>query len=581
MIKNLLIVVFLAFILVGCGNEQETLQLTPGKGGRNYGGTLRFSKTEYIRTLYPPAITDPISAQIAAQVYEGMFRFDVNTLVIKPVLVESYEISSDSTVYTFELKKGVYFHDDPCFANDKGRELTASDISHCLTVLCTQSVDNQGFVLLKDFIKGANRFYKQSANGKSPTVEIEGIRVLGKYQLQLLLEKPYPLLTTQLARPQALIYPKEAIAKYGTVRIKAVGTGPFVLKEIERDISVFLERNPQYHRRDQFDNQLPYLSNINIQFIPDKRTELSEFKAGNSQIMYHMPPEQFIEILRVESSSPRPKGWRNTVITHQPEMVTHMLAFNFRDALFKSASLRKAFALSIDKATILGTTLSGEGMAPATQGVTPPLFKNYDTYTLKGFPESLDSARRFLENAPLPTEKPNLAFYQDGSRNTFVAISIAEQIKAALGIEINLDPQPLAKLYDNLLTGHFSMVLLPKLPEYPDPMGFLECFYSKNSIRTEGKTYPNFYYYQNAAFDAWYEKALLAKNRSEAYPFLLKAEQIVLDDAAVIPLWYDEGYYLLKDNIKNFSINPMVLYDFSEVYFTPEPIPKTGTKEAN
>lgn len=574
MIKNLLLSFFLLLTVFACDDTQETVNYTTGKGGRIFGGTLRFSKTEYLRTLYPPAIIDPTSAQIASQIYEGLFRFDVNSLVVRPVLVEGYEISGDSTIYTFEIKKGVYFHDDPCFPNDKGRELVASDIAHCLSELCVQSADNQGYNLFKDIIKGANQYYAASANGKIPKFPVEGIKVLDKYQLQITLLKPYPMLITQLARPQTLVYPKEAINKYGTTRIKAVGTGPFVLEEVERDISVFLKRNPKYHRRDQFDNVLPYLDGINIQFIPDKRTELSEFKAGNSQIMYHLPPDQFLEILRVESSSPRPVGWENTTILHKPEMVTHMLAFNMQDKFFKSASLRKAFAMSLDKTTILSTTLSGEGMATATHGITPPLFKNYATQQIVGLKESLDSARMFLEKSPLPNEKPNLAFYQDGSRNTFVAISVAEQIKSALGIEINLEPMPLAKLYDNLLTGKFSVVLLPKVPEYPEPMSFLEGFYGKNSISSNGKTYPNFYHYQNSVFDQWYEKAVTAHSKSESYAALLQAEQLLIRDAAVIPLWYDESYYLLKSNLKNFPINAMGLYDFSEVYFVPEVQPK-------
>ncbi len=579
MTKNLLLSFSLVWILWGCGSDQEIVQLTPGKGGRNYGGTLRFSKTEYLRTLYPPAITDPVSAQIASQIYEGLFRLDINSMIPKPVLVESYEISSDSTVYTFELKKGVYFHDDPCFKDDKGREFTAEDVQHCFTELCRYSPDNQGFVLVKNIIKGANRFYEASRSGKNPSFSVEGIRILEKYQIQITLEKPNPLFVIQLARPQALIYPHEAIKKYTTTRIKAVGTGPFVLDDIERDISVFLKRNTKYHRQDQFENALPYMNGINIQFIPDKRTELSEFKAGNSQIMYHLPPEQFLEILRIESSSPRPEGWTNTTIVHKPEMVTHILAFNAQDKYFKSLSLRQAFAMSIDKATILGTTLSGEGMAAATHGITPPLFKNYATQKISALPESLDSARQLLEKSPLPSEKPNLAFYQDGSRNTFVAIAIAEQIKAALGIELNLEPMTLAKLYEALQLGKFSAVLLPKFAEYPEPLSYLEAFYGKNSMTVDGKTYPNVFRYQSKEFDNWYEKALATKEQSESYAALQKAEQIMINDAVAIPLWYDESYYLLKSNLKNFTINPMGLYDFSEVYFVPEPTPQTQKQE--
>lgn len=574
MIRNLLFTLVFILFLFGCGDSHEVLQLRSVQGGRFFGGTLHLSKTEYIHTLYPPAIIDPISARVASQIYEGLFYIAPDDFSVRPLLVESFEINQDSTVYTFRLKKGVYFHDDPCFPTGKGRELKASDVEYCFTQLCQQTESNQGFVLFKGILKNIDSYHEASGKkNKTSTRAPEAIQVLDDYSIRLILEKPYSQLLIQLARPQALIYPREEIYKYGTKRAKAVGTGPFVLLDVERFISIRLERNPRYHRYDAAGNRLPYLDGIYFQFIPDKRSELAEFKSGNLQMMYHLPPEQFTQILRMESDGTKPPEWRNALLVHKPELVTHYLAFNLQNSFFKNHSLRKAFAHSLDKTTILGTTLSGEGLAPATYGITPPLFKNYPTTQIKGLAESLDSARQYLSNAPLPDTKPNLAFYPDGSRNTSVAIAVAEQIKNALGIEINLDPQPLTKLYDNLLASNFDIVLLPKTTEYYKPISFLEPFYGKNTISSHGKTYPNFFHYQNALFDEGYAKALTARTETETATALRQAEQILINDAAIIPLWYDEGYYLLKKNVKNFSVNTMVLRNFTEVYFVPEAAP--------
>lgn len=570
--KNLLCIFVLSGLISGCDQPKESSELKAAKGGRFYGGTFRFSQTEYIRSLYPPALTEAVSARVAGNIYEGLFCFDPVDLVAKPCLVESYEANQDSSVYTFQLKKGVFFHDDACFPNGKGRELKASDVKFCLTQLCSQTADNQGFVLFKDILKGANRYYEASGNGKILGFPLAGFELIDDYRFRLVLEKPFPQLPMQLARPFAFIYPVEAVRKYGTARPKAVGTGPFYLADVEREISIVLKRNPRYHRRDKFGNQLPLLDGIAIQFIPDKSSELAEFRQGRSQMMYHLPTAQFLEILKSAQDQPADE-WKNVVLKHEPEMTTHFVAFNLKDSFFKNLAVRRAVARSIDKSAILGTVLRGEGLGTATHGLTPPLFKTYRTNTLVG-------DRGLVENAPpnepmkLPSgKKITLSFYADGSRNTLVAVSIVEQIKSTLGIDIDLKPLSLAKFYDGLLSGEFSMALVSKTADYPSPFSFLEMAYGQNSIFNKGKTSPNFFHYKNPVFDSSYRQALLSPLKEDAAKSLLKAEQILLDDAAVVPLWYDEGYYLIRKNVKNIVINRMALLDFSNVYFMPDSKP--------
>ncbi|MDJ1482436.1 ABC transporter substrate-binding protein [Cytophagaceae bacterium YF14B1] len=579
MIKNFSFYILILLTIAGCRQTRDELILVPAaKGNSYYGGILRLSKTEYIHTLYPPSITDPVSTQVASMIYEGLFKTDPKTLEVIPSLAESYEVNSDSTIYTFQIKKGVLFHDDPCFPNGKGRELKAGDIVYSLIQLCIKSPDNQGFALFKNRLKGINEYFATSDKNKKLIVP-EAIKQIDDYHFQLILEKPNPDILFQLTRPQAFIYPIEAINKYGTVRPKAVGTGPFMLTEVEREISINLSRNPHYHRHDVPGNQLPFLSQINIQFIPDKRSELAEFKGGNIQMMYHLPPEQFIEIMKIESMENKPEGWEHSILVRKPEIVTHYLAFNCADKFFKSSSLRKAFAYSIDKTTILSTTLNGEGLEVAEHGLISPAYPSYPAKNVRGISERQDSARTLLEVAPIPSEKPTLIFYPDGSRNTLVAIAIVDQIKNTLGIEVNLQPMPLAKLQEALTEGKFTIVLLSKTPDYAKPISYLENFYSRNIISYKGKTYPNVFQYQNKVFDEWYEKALAAKQATEANAAVLQAEQQLINDAVVIPLWYDEKYMLLKDNLKNIPTHPLNMDDFSEVYFTPETQQKEKSKK--
>ena len=560
----------LLLMLAGCGGEaEEEHQLTAAKGDRYYGGTLRLTEAEYLRTLFPPAINDPVSARIATQVYDGLFHIDPADSRLKPLLVESYEANADSTVFVFTLKKGVVFHDDDSFKDGKGRELQASDVQFCFANLCRQLPDNQSFYLVRGLFKGAEKFYRS----KLPQAAFGGVTVLDDYRLQINLERTYPQLPELLALPQFLIYPREAFERYGTARPRAVGTGPFRLALVEREIAVTLERNPRYHRRDVHGNQLPYLETVNVQFIPDKRSELAEFRNGHSQIMYRMPPDQFVEILGLETDASQ-TGLVGAVLAHQPEMITHCLVFNLRRPGFQNSALRRAFAHSINRDVLQGTVLNGEGQGPADHGISPPMTEYKSDTLVRSLAFSPDSARQLLAKSQIPDEKIKLLLYPDGSRNILVGISLIEQVKRAVGIEWSLEPRPLSAFTEQLLKGDFDVALLSFTTYRDNPAAVLAPFYSKNAVSNGGNTYPNFMAYQNPAFDRLYEAAQTAEGRAA----LRKAHQFLVNDAAVVPLWYNEGYYLLRNNVAGFAINPLALRDYAQVYLKPKPAPASAKR---
>jgi oligopeptide transport system substrate-binding protein len=92
-----------------------------------------------------------------------------------------------------------------------------------------------------------------------------------------------------------------------------------------------------------------------------------------------------------------------------------------------------------------------------------------------------------------------------------------------------------------------------------------------------GNTYPNITRYVNPSFDQLYEKALTATSTEEATKYFLEAEKVVMNDAPILVLWYDERYRLLQKNVKNLPNNPMQYRDFTEVYL--EPVAAKGTSQ--
>ncbi|MFQ3576928.1 MAG: ABC transporter substrate-binding protein, partial [Cytophagales bacterium] len=553
------------------GSGEFEMNLTEAKGGRYYGGVLRLNESEFIKTLYPPNITDGFSMRIASQIYEGLFKFDQSDLSVKKCLVEDYSVDETGKIYTFKLKKGVYFHDNACFQDGKGREMKASDVAFCFTQLCKQDANNQGFIIFKNTLKGADEHFVNSAGGKTPTTKL-GIEIIDDYTLKMELVKPNALFITNLARPFAFIYPKEAFEKYGLeMRSKAVGTGPFYLSSMDEDISIILKKNPKYYGQDQNGNQLPFLEAVDIKFIKDKKTELFEFKKGNIDMIYRLPTEYIIEIL--EETGPDKSGeYSQFELQRKPEMATQFLTFMSQNEVFKNKDLRKAISFAIDREKILNFVLNGEGFYPGFNGITPPTFTDYKTEEIKGYKLNTDSARYYLAKAGYPGGKGfpevTLQLNSEGERHSNVAIEIQKQLKENLNINIKLEVVPFAQLVENIISGKTGFFRSGYIADYPSPENFLALFYGKDVPKSlNEKSFPNFARFTNPEFDRLYEAGLSAKTTEESYSYFLQAEKLLMAEAPIIVLWYDEGYRLLQSNVKNFPNNPMQLRDYSEVYF--------------
>ncbi len=590
MMKKFIVAIALtAALLPSCkqqNNSNDTLtQTTKVEGGKYYGGIIRINEAEYFKNLYPHSMVGAISARIASQVYEGLFKFDQTTLELKKSLCEDYTISDNNLVYTFKIKKGVKFHDDDCFSKGEGRELTAEDFKYCFSLLCTQDKANKGFYIFDGTILGARKYYDASVSG-TPNFDIEGIKVIDTHTLQITLQRPSSLFLYDMARPFTFVFPKEAREKYGLdMRIKAVGTGPFLMSDVEENVSVNLKRNKNYHAKDEYGNQLPFLSGINIRFIKDKKQELFEFKKGGLDMIYRLPTEHIIEILQAAHSE---NGEFNDYeVQRDPEMTTNFLGFQMNDPVFKDINVRKAFSFAIDREKILEYVLNGEGYEPGFYGITPPTYKDYDVRKIKGYTINIDSAKYYLKLAGYPDGKgfpdKTLDVNPGAERNINVAIEVQKQLKDNLNIDIEINRVPFATHVENMQKGKSSFFRTAWRADIPVAENFLSVLYGKDIPATmEEESYPNIMRYNNEKFNALYEKGLEAPTMEEANKYFMQAEQIAINDAPFLAVWYDEGFRLLQSYVKDFPNNPMQYRDFSAVYIEQiNKIPEEDGKKGN
>ena len=341
--KYLLFFLTISISVISCSGPGGTESGEEGLGGRIYGGVFRLNETEKYHTFYPYAITDLISANIAYQVYEGLVKFNPkNVTELLPAVAESWKMSDDGLVYTFKLRKDVSFQDDGCFDTGKGKNVKASDFKYSFELLCSQSVDNSLFSgTFKDRVKGANEYFVASASGK-PSMELEGVKVIDDYTLEITLTAPSSSFLYILASPGCFVVAKEGIDKYGN-KLK-FGTGPFIISNAEKaDEKLILVKNKNYHGIDSLGNKLPFLDSIVISFLPTKSKELEAFKNNDIDVVFGLPSESVSEMV-ANSIADFKNNPPKYVLDRTPELATQYYEFNTTKAPFNNVKVRQAFS---------------------------------------------------------------------------------------------------------------------------------------------------------------------------------------------------------------------------------------------
>lgn len=558
----------------GCGSENGK-KAGPSErkayGPVSNGGVLKLNEEEYLRSLYPLNITEVSGHRIANQIYEGLVRLDQADLTIQPNISKGWDIDSTKTLYTFHLRGDVKFHDNACFAHSKGRWVKAADVKYCLDRLCAEDVNNKGYEFIKDRIHGAIEYHTATAGGKLPNGGCKGISVLNDSTIQIKLTAPYGGFLNLMSLPFAYIYPPEAVEKYGIdMRIKAVGTGPFILKQLRENDVVILLRNPDYWDHDEYGNQLPYLDAIRWSFISDQKSALLEFKKGKLDMIYRPPLEMLDEILDREGNL---QGeYRQYQLQEKPSMTVQFYCFKNQGLLFNNKKLRQAFNYAVDRQKIVNYTLKGSGF-PGIYGVVPPAFAHFDASKTKGYGYDPEKARKLMADAGYPGGKGfpklDLQINSGGGRNEQVAEAVQKMLSENLQIKINITKMPFAQHLEAIETSKAEFYRFGWIADYPDPDNFLMLFYSKYiPASVNERSYLNTTRYKNEQFDEYFEFAQAETDETKRNEWYAKADQTVTEEAPVLLLFYDKDRRLLQPSVKNFPQNAMEYRNLRDVYKT-------------
>ncbi len=561
--RDLLGLVLVAMLLPSCKEGTAEMRPREGKGGKQYGGVFNINEAGEVRGLFPLGLTQLPAHRIAAQIFEGLVRFDPTDLSIKPALATEWEIDDTGTRYTFTLRKGVRFHDDPCFPNGMGREVVPEDVVHCFTALCTPGEMNLLDWLLQDLVVGVSARVNAVARGEQAP-PVKGLEVTDDGRIRITLNSPSPSFLQVLAHQGCWIYPAEMVTHYGKeVAWNPVGTGAFRVLSFKRGTSLILERNGSYWGSDEHGNVLPFLDAIRYTFEKDKNIELDGFERGLLTVVSELPVER-TQVLDTYADG-------RFQVQSTPGMSVQFYGFNQRSAPFQDVRVRKAFSMAVDRSSLVDSVLNGLAVA-AEHGVVPPGFADYPYDSVPSTGYDPEGARALLAQAGFPggsgLPPVFLQVNSDGFGYVRIAGVVQTMLERVLGVNAVITVLPADQHFERVERAEAQFWREGWVADHPDPENFLAMFYGRNApADTSAPSYLNSTRYANEEFDGYFAKAQMTADRKERMRLLASAERRLMEDMVVIPLYHERTVRVVQPWVRDLPINGMDFIDLRGAWF--------------
>jgi oligopeptide transport system substrate-binding protein len=549
-----------AFVFYSCNSGGNS---NNGKASDKNGGTFVMAENIEIGSIYPVSVTNQVEAIIVGQLHESLVRLDAKTLEVIPGLAQKWEVSPDSKKITFHLTKGAHFQDDKCYKDGKGPEITSKDVLFSLTVISTNTPENHKFnTLLKARLVGADDFF----NGKAQS--ISGIKIIDDYTISLDLVDPSMNFLKLLANPSAAIINETAFKAYG--KDLKTGAGPFMYDASSNNEKIVLHKNPNYFLKDSAGFSLPYLDTVIVLVTPSIEDGLSMFENQKIDLINTLPSLRVKDVVEKnikEFISHPPKS----LLQREPEMLSQFYVFNTKQKPFDDVKVRQAINFAIDREKLVDNVLQGQAIGAAIHGITPNTFVGYDIKKINGYSLDVEKAKKLLAEAGYANGKGfpevRVLVNSGNSRNSSVAVELQKQLKQNLNINVNFESLPNVQKYDLQMHGKGDVFRDAWVADFSSPESFLSLFIGDEVPKeADASSYPNTSRYQNEAYDLNFKKGRASNNKDTSYAYFMKAEQLLMNDAVIIPLWYEGSYRLLTNKVKGLSLNAMRYYDFTKTY---------------
>lgn len=476
--------------------------------------------------------------------YNGLVQLTENLEVI-PCLAKSYVISEDGLTYTFALHDDVYFKDDACFPEGKGRRMVAKDVLYSFSRIVDDAVGSPGSWIFKGRIAEQMPF---SAPNDSTFV--------------LKLASPFRPMLGILTMQYCSVVPQEAVEHYGnTFRQHPVGTGPFQLKTWIEGQALYLEKNDQYFETTA-DNALPKVDAIRLSFIPDRKTAFLELMKGKIDFMSGLEASYTNELLTNEGQLRSTQAERLQFLKG-PYLNMEYLGINVElaDSLGSPLShtkVRQAMNWGFDRQKMLRTLRNGVGFA-ADAGFIPRGLPAYAPDRVMGYGYDPQRARKLLAEAGFPNGDGLGQITLQTTKEYLDLCTFIVRQWEDLGLQVKIELSESGILRQMMRKSQVEFFRASWIADYPDGESFLTVFYGKHPGQ------PNYTHFRNKEFDELYEAALLENHDSLRLLYYQNMDRILIEEAPVIFLFYDETALFASKEIIGLEANGINLLKVKQI----------------
>ena len=523
---------------------------------------FRYNETVGIATLDPAFAKDQSTIWPCKQIYNGLVELNTSeegdgAMQVEPSIAKSWTISPDGLTYTFTLRDDIYFHKNELF--NKNNQLSSHSLSLPLTPSHSPKYDSTRRVVASDFIYSFRRITDPAVLSPGAWVfnEVDTFYATNDTTLVIRLREPFSPFLSLLGMVYCSVVPHEVVEHYGKdFRSHPCGTGPFQLQYWKEGVKLVLRKNPSY-----FEKGLPYLDAVAITFIVDRQTVFLEFVKGNLDFMNSLDASYKDEILTLDGRLKEKYADRIDMVS-VPYLNTEYLGFNMEGEKLnvkgeKAKLIRQAISCGFDRRKMMKYLRNNIG-APGVGGFIP---KGLPGYSECGYEYDPDRARRLLAEAGYPNGKGLPTLKLSTTSNYLDLCKYIQQQLGLIGINVEVDVNPSAPLREQMAQGKLQWFRGSWIADYPDAENYLSLFYSPNHAPAG----PNYTRFKDAKVDRLYEQARATSDDSLRAVLYHQIDSIVMEQAPVLVLYYDQILHFTHKNVTGLRTNAMNTLDLRRV----------------
>lgn len=529
-------------------------------------GSLAVAQDEPVVLRYPisaepehlnPFLADTIAiGTVTRNIFEGLARYDPPTNSVVPALAESWTVSDDGLTYTFNLRKGVLFHEMPGVEYAEGeREVTADDILWNYLTALNGDEDVSIHAGELDMIAGAVEYTEAtspveitpeaaSAEATPEVMDVDpstvpapsGLRVVDDYTFEITLNAPDRLF---LINGMISIVSPQAYEQLGDAIMNTpVGTGPFRFVEWLRQDRVVLEANPDY-----WQEGLPKVDGIRFINYGDANTALLDYRENNLDFLFSFPT-----------------GQRGAVIEEFADEYNEMPGLHLRYFGFKMSTgfmaenplVRQAFNYALNRELIWNELEEGARF-PADKGMLPPSMIASTPATIYTYDPV--KADQLLDEAGFPNEDqndpssprpglPEFDLYVLASLKDELSIPVWQEDLRQLGVTLNIVVEDGATYWDHIVEDDVLLFINGWAAGINDPADVFDFLILDGRGSME---------YDNPEVNELLRQARIETDEAVREQLYQQVHDIVMADSVVVPSAYSKVTWLQKPWIKNFN----------------------------